>query len=423
MRLVGWSTALCFAVGTVAACSTPPVPSDDDDYGPAECGNGIIEAQEECDDGNFEDSDGCLGTCQVASCGDSYLYEGIEQCDDGNNRSGDACSVDCLSGEGCGNGVLDPGEDCDDGNVFNDDGCLAQCKVSGCGDGFAELGQEECDDGNQKGGDGCSATCELGDAPGEALCPGIAMALSLTSDTHIISDTFDDTDEVTHSCGGSGNDAVFAVTPQADGWLIVSLSGMQGGDAVLAIRDGDCMAGPELGCANANGANGTETVALQVQGGQVYYVFADSASTSPINYELGLHLQQEIPGDNCPGIPISLAANATVNLEGDTSVATSDQKGTGICASASSTKDLVYAVTPSHDGTLSIDLAADYDAVLYARVGSCTGGMQVGCSDGPAADSAESLSINAVAGTTYSVVVDGYQGTSGSFELSVNLAP
>jgi cysteine-rich repeat protein len=35
-----------------------------------ECGNGIAEADEECDDGNLDDQDGCLSNCSESTCGD-----------------------------------------------------------------------------------------------------------------------------------------------------------------------------------------------------------------------------------------------------------------------------------------------------------------------------------------------------------------
>ncbi len=409
------------ALALIAACGQPSPPADDDDVA-GTCGNGVIEGGERCDDGNDDDGDGCLSTCEVAACGDGYVYAGVEECDDGNNRGGDACTADCLAGVGCGNGILDEGEVCDDGNIHSDDGCLADCRAASCGDGFAQLGSEQCDDGNQLDGDGCNADCSLGDKP-NGLCPGIAMTLSLTSDTHVISNTFDASDETSHSCGGAGNDAVYAVTPQADGWMVVTLGGMQGGDAVLAVRAGDCAAGDELACADAIGANGSETAALPVSGGQPYYVFVDGATASPIHYELGLHLQQEIPGDDCPGIPITVGPNASVQLTGDTSGATSDRKGEGTCGSTGSTKELVYQITPTSDGILDITVTPEFDAVVYARVGSCTHGMQVACSDSPQALDSESLSIDAVSGTHYSVFVDGYQGQSGLFALEVTLTP
>jgi cysteine-rich repeat protein len=49
----------------------------------------------------------------------------------------------------CGNGVVDAGEECDDGNLFDDDDCLSTCVVARCGDAFAAglaaSHFEECD--------------------------------------------------------------------------------------------------------------------------------------------------------------------------------------------------------------------------------------------------------------------------------------
>lgn len=70
----------------------------------ASCGDGVVDTNEQCDDGNNVDGDGCSSTCTVeAFCGDGTL-DPTEQCDDGNNQSGDGCSSTCTSeggGEGC----------------------------------------------------------------------------------------------------------------------------------------------------------------------------------------------------------------------------------------------------------------------------------------------------------------------------------
>jgi len=74
----------------------------------------------------------------------------------------------------CGNGVLDPGEKCDDGNMVGGDGCTPICQIENgwvcptvgapcvrdaiCGDGMLTP-PEGCDDGNTTSGDGCSSTC------------------------------------------------------------------------------------------------------------------------------------------------------------------------------------------------------------------------------------------------------------------------
>lgn len=62
----------------------------------------------------------------------------------------------------CGNGVIEAGEQCDDGNGNNDDGCTVGCTTPVCGDGFvqASLG-EVCDDGNAVNGDGCESSCAV----------------------------------------------------------------------------------------------------------------------------------------------------------------------------------------------------------------------------------------------------------------------
>ena len=39
----------------------------------AACGDGHLDAGEQCDDGNLSDNDDCLSTCVRARCGDSFI--------------------------------------------------------------------------------------------------------------------------------------------------------------------------------------------------------------------------------------------------------------------------------------------------------------------------------------------------------------
>jgi cysteine-rich repeat protein len=59
------------------------------------CGNGILDSNEQCDDGNNTSGDGCSANCETI-CGDGKLA-GKEECDDGNNTSGDGCSAACVA--------------------------------------------------------------------------------------------------------------------------------------------------------------------------------------------------------------------------------------------------------------------------------------------------------------------------------------
>jgi len=57
--------------------------SSDDGGAFKDCGNGVLDAGEECDDGNLSDNDACLGTCKLNVCGDFFLNVGVEQCEQG----------------------------------------------------------------------------------------------------------------------------------------------------------------------------------------------------------------------------------------------------------------------------------------------------------------------------------------------------
>ncbi len=117
-----------------------------------ECGNGILEMGEECDDGNADNTDACLDTCVNATCGDGFTQAGVEECDDSGESA--TCDDDCTAVVcGDGNTNTTAGETCDDAgeSVSCDDDCTAV----ECGDGNTnETAGETCDDAGE------SATCD-----------------------------------------------------------------------------------------------------------------------------------------------------------------------------------------------------------------------------------------------------------------------
>lgn len=72
-----------------------------------------------------------------------------EACDDGNTKSCDGCSADCRSTETCGNGLVECEEQCDDGPRNSNEpnaSCRTGCRRQRCGDDIVDnLSGEDCD--------------------------------------------------------------------------------------------------------------------------------------------------------------------------------------------------------------------------------------------------------------------------------------
>ena len=127
------------------------------------CGNGELDAGEQCDDGNPLQGDGCNGVCNLEpnfacaqpgqlcvstiECGDGEVA-GEEACDDGGLADGDGCSATCT---------VEPNYGCSTGTSGS---VCIPIVTAACGDSLVSSG-EQCDDGDAEGGDGCSESCTV----------------------------------------------------------------------------------------------------------------------------------------------------------------------------------------------------------------------------------------------------------------------
>ena len=68
------------------------------------CGNGVLQINEECDDGNLLTDDGCDSVCVIEFCGDG-IAQASEECDDANLEDEDECSNECTWNGTCGDGI------------------------------------------------------------------------------------------------------------------------------------------------------------------------------------------------------------------------------------------------------------------------------------------------------------------------------
>jgi cysteine-rich repeat protein len=132
------------------------------------CGDGYLDAGEQCDDGNTLNGDCCSSTCQIEPAG--------SHCSDGN-----ACTTnDTCSGTTC---VGGPAPNCNDGNVCTADSCdpavgCVNAKLTGtsCSDGNACTRTDVCQAGICTGTNPviCTALDQCHDAgicdPGTGVC-------------------------------------------------------------------------------------------------------------------------------------------------------------------------------------------------------------------------------------------------------------
>ena len=141
----------------------------------ATCGDGVVCSDqdcvtnapvdpEECDDGaDGDNTNACLDDCAAARCGDGFVQTGVEQCDQGDGVNSDTiadrCRLDCTD-PGCGDGAQDSGEDCDTNGESST--CDSDCTAVVCGDGeLNAAADEQCDEGDLDNGDGCDDDCQI----------------------------------------------------------------------------------------------------------------------------------------------------------------------------------------------------------------------------------------------------------------------
>ena len=142
------------SIGLTLLCALPLACSDD--------GGGDTDAASETD-GSGGDGD---GDATGDGDGDATDSESDTDTTDTGKDFGD-----------CGNGILDEGEVCDDGNNLTEfppyaaEDCIDDCSMvlATCNDGVLDEG-EDCDDGNDDSKDACTSSCTVNDTGVHAAC-------------------------------------------------------------------------------------------------------------------------------------------------------------------------------------------------------------------------------------------------------------
>jgi len=116
----------------------------------------------------FDTTTDATTTTEVGICGDGNL-DPEEDCDDGDENNAEGpCTMECTLT--CGDGELQTGEECDLGSMNNNTGtCTKECRNARCGDEFIQPG-ETCDDGDEKNSDDPGACSPVTCTPNILTC-------------------------------------------------------------------------------------------------------------------------------------------------------------------------------------------------------------------------------------------------------------
>lgn len=222
--------------------------------------------------------------------------------------------VTIVLGE-CGNGIIELSEECDDQNTTAGDGCAADCTVelaysctgepstcvTTCGNGTVEIATgERCDDGNTTAGDGCDASCQW-----EYL---VETEPNDNSTDALANNHFTDGGMIAGSWSVAGDQDIYAIDVPAGGYLWVETLDDSGyascvstdtqvtifdtdGTTQLAYDDDD-------GLSTCSYANPFDDTALANMAGGTYYILVNDYSNDDTgNYTLLITVIVPVCGD------------------------------------------------------------------------------------------------------------------------------
>jgi hypothetical protein len=368
-----------------------------------------------------------------------------------------ALATDCAGGA-----VIETA--CDDGLDEDGDGA-ADCRDPDCR--FHPYCRERtCDDGIDEDGDG-RTDCADPDCAQDRACNACVDALPIDCDELQSSTTVGRRDRLRgYSCAAwdeTGGERVFSFVATGNGAVTATLGNVVGGDLDVFVLGQACQPG-------ACRAHGEDAATFQAVVGQTYFVVVDGAAGAAGTFDLSLACDL-VPPEVCTGgvdedqdglvdcdDPDCVGRAGCAELVCDDGV---DDEGDGLvdCADpdcqssrhcnpcAQSVElvcgDLVLGTTEGSGDALSRYACADWDEsggeVTYRFRATQTVDVLVdlssfdadldvfvldGSCDGASCITAgvQGAAFTAVAGRDYTVVVDGFEGAAGAYQLSVACA-
>ncbi len=393
------------------------------DTGTDTCGNGELDDGEKCDgddlgrddcitqgfdEGTLGCSDDCMTLdttrCIEYECGND-LIEGEDEVCDGT----DLADADCVS-EGFDVGELACSKDCSGLDT-------SACVLFSCGNDNVE-GNETCDgsdlagatcasEGLEGGTLSCADDCmgyDLGACDCEEEDIGGMEGVSVTSGNTAAED-----DSLPVSCGmGGGADRVIGFTAATAGDYVFDTEG-SALDTVLAVFD-SCDDTSEIAC-NDDTVGFTSSVSVTLAAGQSVVVVVDGYSGDTGAWQLNVNAG----ADGCDEEDIMGMVGASVTTG---TTAGEDEDFALTCGGATGSVDRVIRFVAPATATFTFDtVGSDYDTVL-AAFDSCQESSELACND-DTTDLQSEVSVDLTAGQEIFVVVSGFNTATGAFVLNV----
>ena len=351
---------------------------------PIVCGDGVVSAGEECEDGNTAPGDGCSDTCQQEPGWDCT----------------DAIPAVCTFL--CGNGTIDSsaGETCDDGGVVPGDGCSATCGI--------------------EAGWGCSGTPSVCFELADNWSCATATALTAAGVTGVDLSLGGARPTGTGCSAGTGPVLFYSVTIPANSETAVTATPTGSPSWDITLRSlADCSSGACLATVDVGGSGAADTIRLpNATGAAITRIIAVGGWVPTVGtFDLSVANTPLAANAGCAGAtPVS--ANATITGE-DLAGGGPRPSGTG-CGGGTGNRVLYYSV--------SVPTNTRVD-VTTTRTGPSTGPdlvlfTQDACSDTnctASSDNPERLAFSNTSAATVTRIV-GIRGlnstTTGTFDVA-----
>lgn len=261
--------------------------------------------------------------------------------------------------------------------------------------------------------------------------PGVLRGTELID---VSGETIGLSDDVAASCGGMGTpDAVYSLTLEQARRVRIEAVGLSGFRPTLALRRTCTDVSTELGCAPALASTGTAAIELPSLEPGAYSVLVDGPPSGAVSgrFRLRVTLTEPVPAptnDTCDSAfeLVTTSGSGTVTVQGDTTRAKNDTLG---CDGTG--PELVYTLqlaTAQHVRALVTPLAGGrlLPTLYLRRENQCTSELtreQLFCVAAGQAGFPAQLEVPRLEAGRWYLFVDGKAGTSGAFDLSVELTP